>query len=148
MPRPRSPTPLTIVLDENLASERLCAALSDVAAEHDATVEMLSKHFPNGTLDQVWLPEAGKCGWLVVTVDVHIRRRPSEREILANAGVKAFIVRGRGMNGDQICEAIKTAIPAICRRARQLAPPMICNVYRDGRVEVVDGRRRGGVRRP
>jgi len=39
--------------------------------------------------DEVWLTEAGKHDWVVVTRDLHIRYRAIEREALLGAGVRA-----------------------------------------------------------
>jgi hypothetical protein len=63
-----------------------------------------------------------------------------------SAGVSVFILRG-ALNGDQIREALLAALPSICRRHRQLAPPIICHVSRDGDVTVVEGKRRSGIKR-
>jgi hypothetical protein len=84
--------------------------------------------------------------WAVITCDVHIKKRPAEKAILMNAGVSVFILRGV-LNGEQIRNALVTAIPAICRRHRQLIPPVICHISRRGEVSVVVGERRGGLKR-
>lgn len=57
-----------------------------------------------------------------------------------------YILRGT-LNGDQIRDALVRALPTICRRHRQLAPPVICHISRDGEVTVKVGERRGGIRR-
>jgi PIN like domain len=121
--------------------------LAPIAARHAATIEQLSAFHPRGTPDEVWLKTAGDRGWVIVTYDVHIRRRPAERSILEAAGVMAFVLRGNRLDGDQIREALVAALPAICRRARQLAPPAICHITRDGDVRVIVGERRAGIRR-
>jgi hypothetical protein len=137
---------LAIVLDENIAGEELRDALAATAAAHGARIELITEHFERGTLDEVWLPVAAKRGWAVVTCDARVKRRPAEKDILLRAGVCVFILRG-AMNGDQIREALRIAIPAICRRHRQLSPPVICHVTREGQVVIVVGDRRGGIRR-
>ena len=148
MPRGRrSEQSLTIILDENIAGDELRDALGPIAAQHEAVVELLSTHHARGTPDEVWLETAGKRGWVIVTYDVHVRRRPAERAMLEAAGVIAFVLRGKGLNGDQIRDALVNALPGICRKARQLAPPVICHVSRDGEIRVIVGDRRGGVRR-
>jgi hypothetical protein len=57
-----------------------------------------------------------------------------------------YILRG-SLNRDQIRDALVKAIPAICRRHRQLVPPIICHVSREGEVTVKVGERRGGIKR-
>jgi hypothetical protein len=85
--------------------------------------------------------------WAVISCDVSVKRRPAERDILMNAGVCMYILRG-SLNRDQIREALEKAVPTICRRHRQLAPPVICHISRDGDVTVKVGDRRGAIRRP
>jgi hypothetical protein len=41
-------------------------------------VDVLHQHFARGTKDRDWLPAAGARGWVVITVDVHVRLRPGE----------------------------------------------------------------------
>lgn len=137
---------LAIVLDENIAAEELRVALTAVARAQNARVELIMDHFARGTLDEIWLPVAAEQRWAVITGDAHIKRRPAEKAILMSAGVSIFILRG-ALNGDQIRDALLAALPAICRRHRQLAPPIICHVSRDGDVTVMEGRRRGGLKR-
>ena len=51
--------------------------------------------FPLDTKDPVWLQEAGKQGWLVITRDKRIRTRPGERRAIAEHGVGCFILAYR-----------------------------------------------------
>lgn len=142
----RSKQEITIVLDENIAAEELRDALAVPASLHNARVELIMDHFARGTLDETWLPVAAAHRWAVVTCDVHIKRRPAEKALLMNAGVSIFVLRG-ALDGDQIRDALVAALPAICRRHRQLAPPVICHISRAGEVSVIVGERRGGIQR-
>jgi hypothetical protein len=142
----RSRDQIAIVLDENVASEELRSALVGPARAHNARVELIMDHVPRGTLDETWLPVAAESRWAVITCDVHIKRRPAEKSLLMNAGVSIFVLRG-ALDGDQIRDALVAAIPAICRRHRQLAPPAICHITRAGEVSVILGERRGGIKR-
>jgi PIN domain-containing protein len=137
---------LLIVLDENIASEDLRDALAPIAAASDARVELHTAYFPRETKDPVWMPVAAEQHWAVISCDVSVKRRPAEKEILMRAGMCVYILRG-GLNRDQIRDALVKALPTICRRHRQLAPPVICHVSREGEVTVKVGERRGGIRR-
>lgn len=46
--------------------------------------------FAHDTPDEKWLAEAGRRGWLVLTRDQNIRRRPDELKALRDAGVLLF----------------------------------------------------------
>jgi hypothetical protein len=48
-------------------------------------------HFP-GVLDVDWLPAIGREGWVLLTKDKDIRRRPLEVEAILNSRVRAFVL--------------------------------------------------------
>jgi hypothetical protein len=144
--RQRSGDQLLIVLDENIASEDLQDALMPVALAAGARVDLHTTHFPRETKDPVWMPIAAERHWAVISCDVSVKRRPAEKDILMNAGVCMYILRGT-LNGDQIRDALVKALPTICRKHRQLVPPVICHISRDGEVTVKIGARRGGIKR-
>jgi len=144
--RPSDHDQIVLVLDENLAGQELRNDLVAVAKANGARVELLTEHVPRGTIDEVWLEIAAKQRWAVITCDARIKRRPAERQILLRSGVCVFILRNE-LNGDEIRDAPVTAIPGICRRYRQLVPPVICHVSRHGDVAVVEGKRRSGIKR-
>ena len=58
-------------------------------------VEWLEPRFPHDTSDVDWLAEAGRNGWLVVSRDKHISRRPAERRAIQDHGVGCFIITTR-----------------------------------------------------
>lgn len=60
------------------------------------------------------MPIAAEQRWAVISCDVNIKRRPAEKEILINAGVCMYILRG-ALNGDQMRDALVKALPTICR---------------------------------
>lgn len=144
--RQPSGDPLLIVLDENIASEDLRDALVPIAAANGARVDMHTAHFPRGTKDVVWMPVAAEHHWAVISCDVNVKRRPAEKEILMTAGVCVYVLHGN-LNRTQIRDALMKAVPAICRRHRQLVPPVICHISREGEVTVKAGERRGGIKR-
>ncbi len=79
--------PVTFFVDESLDSLSVVSALRDAGA----SVQRLTDHFPKGTPDEVWLAEAGRNGWVVLTRDKRIRYRQLERLALQAAKVRAFV---------------------------------------------------------
>lgn len=55
-----------------------------------ATVKHAGELVPRGAPDQDYLEACGAHGWIFLTRDQQIRRRPLEREALQRAGVAAF----------------------------------------------------------
>jgi hypothetical protein len=54
--------------------------------------------------DRVWLRDAGTNGWIVLTKDDAIRRRPAEREALIDAGVRVFCLTSAQLRGAEQAE--------------------------------------------
>jgi hypothetical protein len=74
-------------LDESIYSRLLCERLR----ASGAMVRHAGEAFPFGSPDAVWLAGCGKQGWVVLSRDQRIRRRPLELLALRDAGVAAFI---------------------------------------------------------
>ena len=63
------------------------------------TVYRVTDKFERGVSDPEWLPEAGRNGWIVLTKDKAIRRRPNEMMALMNSGVRAFVLAAGEITG-------------------------------------------------
>ncbi len=61
----------------------------DVDATH------LQEHFPANAVDVAWIPQVGKSGWIIVTGDRGIAKKPAERKALEEANTVAlFLAKG------------------------------------------------------
>ena len=101
-------------------------------------VEVHDDHFAPDTPDAAWLRVVGERGWVVLTKDERIRRRPLEREALLTAGVRAFALTARRLTGPEMGQAFaraRGAMENLLRRRRQR--PFIATVTRHGRVHVI-----------
>jgi predicted nuclease of predicted toxin-antitoxin system len=58
-------------------------------------VEWLEPRFAHDTADVEWLTEAGNSGWLVVSRDKRVSRRPAELRAIREHGVGCFIITAR-----------------------------------------------------
>ena len=83
--------------------------------------------------DQVWLRDVGKRGWVVLTKDDAIRRRPAERDALIEAGVRVFCLTAAQLRGAEQLARFAENRDRILRRARHPGP-YIYGVYA-GRIE-------------
>lgn len=97
--------------------------------------------FAPGTDDVVWLKGLAGSGYILLTKDGRIRRRPLERFALCAAGIDAFFLGNRQIRGDTMAEAFVRAIPRIERMVAQSEAPVWGSVHLDGRVTLlkVDG---------
>lgn len=51
--------------------------------------------------DRVWLRDVGRKGWVVLTKDDAIRRRPAERDALTDAKVQVFCLTNAQLRGHE-----------------------------------------------
>ena len=80
--------------------------------------------------DEVWLRDAGKNDWIVLTKDDAIRRRPAERDALTDAAVRAFCLTTAQLRGAEQIERFLHNRHRILRQARRPGP-YIYGVYED-----------------
>jgi len=95
-------------------------------------VEVHDDHFPPDASDADWLRAVGQRGWVVLTKDERIRRRPLKHAALLDAGVRAFVL---GTDMGQAFVRAGGAMENLLRRRRQR--PFIATVTRRGRVRVI-----------
>jgi uncharacterized protein with PIN domain len=81
--------------------------------------------------DEVWLRDAGRKDWIVLTKDDAIRRRPAERDALTDAAVKAFCLTTAQLRGAEQIERFVHNRHRILRQARKPGP-YIYGVYESG----------------
>jgi hypothetical protein len=94
--------------------------------------------FAQDTPDEEWLTRAGREGWIVLTKDKLIRKRPIERAALAASNVRAFVFTGGNMSGIEMAESIVGAIPQMLRIIATTQPPFIARITGSGAVDVID----------
>ena len=131
---PSPPEPLVFFVDRSLGRHVIPNALRAAGAQ----VELHDDHFSQDAQDQVWLAEAGKRGWVVLTKDKHLRYRAVETNALMSAKVRAFVLTARGdLSGVEIGQIFVKALPAMRRLCATVSPPFVAHVSRDGSVSIV-----------
>lgn len=92
-------------------------------------VEWLEPRFPDDTADEVWLAEAGREGWVVVTRDKQIRRRYSERKAILDHNVGCFILgQKQTLNRWHHLKAIVGTLDEMERRFEETPRPFIFTI--------------------
>jgi hypothetical protein len=81
-----------------------------------------------GLADEVWLEDAGKNDWIVLTKDDAIRRRPAERDALTEAKVEVFCLTSANLRGEDQARRFIDNRHRILRQARKPGP-YIYGVY-------------------
>jgi PIN like domain len=106
--------------------------------EAGLTVVIHDEVFRPGTPDHIWLREAGRKGWIVLTKDTRIRYRENEKRALKEAGVAAFVFSGKDLTGSEIGASIVKALPKMQRLIRKTRRPFIAVVTRGGDVRLLN----------
>ena len=76
-----------VFFDNNVAP-----ALVNILKALSVDAVHLKEHFKQNTTDEDWIPEVGRHGWIVVTWDFRIYKRPAQRDALTQNGVKAVFL--------------------------------------------------------
>jgi len=118
---------MRLFFDENLGIQ-----LSNGLREFGEDTCHLLDCFSAGTFDEVWLQTIGERGWLLLTCDKRIRRRPLEKEALKKYKVGAFFLLGKKMNRWDYIKQVVRAWDKIKDIAEREKPPFVYQVNRHG----------------
>lgn len=124
----KPPDPSTYFLDESLDSASVASALRDAGA----SVIRHTDRFPRGVVDELWLTEAGKNGWIVLTRDKRIRYRKLERDALQAANVRAFVFTGGNVTARETGAILARALRKMDRICQSVPGPFIYHLGRSG----------------
>jgi PIN like domain len=96
---------------------------------------------PPGTLDLDWIPAANAGGWVCLTKDRALRRRPNELSALLSGAFAVFLI-GEA-RGEVHAERLVRALPVMRRALRSRDVPLIARIEDDGGITILyeDGKR-------
>ncbi len=120
----------TLFIDRDAWSRKLDEALRAAGIPFVAHRD----EFDHDTPDATWLAEVGRRGWVVVTRDQNIRRRPNELAAVRTARVHLFALTSGNLSAADTAALVVRAWPAIQRAAATHAPPALWSVTRGGEV--------------
>ena len=124
---------LVLFLDRNLGTKHVANALRAAGA----IVEVHNDHFLQDARDEIWLPEVGRRGWVVLTKDDRIRYRSTEFAAVVSAKVALFALASGNLNGEEMAQAFVAALPRMSRLLATHRLPLIAKVTRSGDVSIV-----------
>jgi hypothetical protein len=116
----------TYFVDRNLGK-----SFSDALKSAGLQVERADDHFPIDTLDDVWLPDVARKGWLAVTRDARIRYSPLALTALMTSGARLFVIVGK-LTAAETAEVFLRRRRKIERLADAEKGAFIAKVRRDG----------------
>lgn len=95
-------------------------------------VESHSDHFKDDVADEVWISEVGRHGWIVITKDKAISRRPVELQAVVAANVRMFSLSSGNMTGDEMASAFVDNRLKMGRFIKDHPAPFIARVSKSG----------------
>jgi hypothetical protein len=125
--------PPVLLLDEGLGQHDVAEALRAAGAR----VEIHAAHFKPGELDETWISEAARRGWVVLSKDSRMRYRQPIQRAVRRASARVFVLKSSGkLKGPEMGAIFAEALTAIYNTADREPPPFIAKVGKAGRVEV------------
>jgi hypothetical protein len=143
---PRLPDALVYYLDANLDGPELVRRLRDGGMP----CEPHRDHFAPDARDDMWIPTIARRGWVIVTRDFAIKRRPNEREAWTTADATVVMVRGDKLSAEDMSKQLLAAHMQgrLDNYITKRTPPMIVYVSPDGQLQTnFGGERRGGKKK-
>jgi hypothetical protein len=95
-------------------------------------VELHKDHFAPATPDAEWMPTVGSWGWVVLTKDKGMRRKPAEIAALKAARLAVFTLARGDMTGEEAARLFITNRLNIGRFLKNHHPPFIAHVSESG----------------
>jgi len=129
MSRPREQSPEFFV-DRSLGKS-IVEGLHTAGLTVHSMAEVYGEKRAQRLADEIWLRDAGKNDWIVLTKEDAIRRRPAERDALTQAAVRVFCLTNRNLRGADQTERFVLNHHRILRIASKPGP-YIYGVYENG----------------
>jgi predicted nuclease of predicted toxin-antitoxin system len=107
-------------------------ALQDAGAR----VERHDDHFAQNALDEDWIPEVSRRGWVILTKDKNIRRTAGEREAALTSKARIFTLSSGNMQG-QVMAALFVSRLADMEKMANEHPPLFVAVVSPVDIRVV-----------
>lgn len=138
----RPPEQAIYFLDENVDGPLLADALRAEGFE----IRQLRACFARGAEDESWIPIVASSGWIIVTRDIAIKRRPAERAAWIAANAVVVMLRSeQPLSAADMAAMLTRVRPRLEHFIGKRIPPMIIFVRPDGDIELKEGgARRGG----
>lgn len=119
-------TPPEFFIDRSLGRKHLATALTEQGVIVHTMASVYGETTAQGLADEQWLTDAGTKGWIVLMKDDAIRRRPAERDALADAAVPCLPCGWLGvpaLAGATLTVAVILIGPLSCPSATAAKPP-------------------------
>jgi len=128
--------PYVFVVDRCLGRKAVPDALRRHLRKAERVFHLEELSYPHDVHDDVWIPEVGAKGYVILTKDDAIRRRPNEQAALVAASTAAFVFTNGNAKSDRIATAMVAALPRVREAVRRFEVPLLGRINLDGEVTV------------
>jgi predicted nuclease of predicted toxin-antitoxin system len=95
-------------------------------------VEFHADHFADDANDETWISEVGQRGWVVLTKDKSIRKKPAELQAVVAAKVRMFTLSGGNLTGAEMARVLVDNRLNMGRFINNHSAPFIARVSKSG----------------
>ena len=128
--RPRDLGPPEFLVDRSLSQVLLPSELREAGLIVHTLTEVYGERVAQETEDTAWIALAAQRGWVVLTKDDHIRRRPAERQAIEDGNVRVFCLTNAGLTfAEQASYFVSNRFRII--QASRKPGPHLYGVYED-----------------
>lgn len=100
--------------------------------ERGLLIELHEDHYADDAQDAEWLIDVGSRGWVVLTKDKAIRKKPLERQAVIIAKVRIFSLPSGNYTGAEMTDILLANLLGIGRFLKKHKPPFIASVSKNG----------------
>ena len=98
----KPPDEPTFFLDENFGRRITPGILRKAGIR----IQVYDEHFAPGVDDAVWIPDAARRSWVILTMDAAIRRKDNERPALYATCARVFVFTGAQVKAEDAADRI------------------------------------------
>jgi hypothetical protein len=122
-----------LFIDRCAWSIRLGEALTQLGVEFIPHHQRFAPDCP----DDEWLPVVGKAGWIVLTRDKNIRRKPNELQAFKHNNVVAIVLASGQASAADTAELVVRLYPKLMRKVQAATAPAMFTVTLAGTISPV-----------
>jgi hypothetical protein len=109
------------------------------------TVERHHDHFAPTAEDKDWLPVVAENGWVVLTGDQHILRRPLEVAAIRQSKALVLVLVGNHSPATELAANFVNTLPKIHEALGAMKAPAVAKVYRPSPTTLVLSGKPGSI---
>jgi len=92
------------------------------------------QRFDNESPDAEWIAAAGREGWIAISRDQRIHRKPNELAAIRSSRAIIFVFTSGNLSAEGTATVLLKALPKILTKAKGAKRPALFSIHKDGSV--------------